>query len=374
MTEEELLCAINKDLKNKITWQDIYSNEIELNHLKRIDKVFNKGLFYYSDPTTPKKDASISIFFRKDSFTSDLNLGARQRVREFEEIKTQISALSKLSNFNLSRILPTFSVENDPKQIAFSLRNEILPSFVKGKRDFLKAFINKLGEKKIFVFEFVDTANKKEKAKIDGFFIKPNAIVLKRNQESLSRELFTLAHELGHYFLYAEDIDEISFEEINVENHTISEIENWCNSFAYNLLLGDVNANELDNISHFDYKIDYGFDIVTSIADRTHLSQLAIFTNLFLQKKLVFEDYDNIREELFQKQQEWIESMRCRREKAIELGIEFQGRNPKPITADLVYSVYNRALNTGIISEYEYCTALKVKPTEITKLFYGGHH
>ena len=85
MTEEELLCAINKDLKNKITWQDIYSNEIELNHLKRIDKVFNKGLFYYSDPTTPKKDASISIFFRKDSFTSDLNLGARQRVREFEE-------------------------------------------------------------------------------------------------------------------------------------------------------------------------------------------------------------------------------------------------------------------------------------------------
>ena len=62
MTAAELLSSINKGLKTPITWDDIDSDEIELNYLKRIDKVFNKGLLYYYDPTVPVKDKKVSVF------------------------------------------------------------------------------------------------------------------------------------------------------------------------------------------------------------------------------------------------------------------------------------------------------------------------
>ena len=90
MTAGELLSSINKGLKTPITWDDIDSDEIELNYLKRIDKVFNKGLLYYYDPSVPVKDKKVSVFFRKESFTSELNIGSRKRVREFEDLKTQM--------------------------------------------------------------------------------------------------------------------------------------------------------------------------------------------------------------------------------------------------------------------------------------------
>ena len=62
MTEGELLSAINVDLKTPITWEDIDADKIEINHLKRIDKVFNKGLLYYTDPSSPRIDKGISVF------------------------------------------------------------------------------------------------------------------------------------------------------------------------------------------------------------------------------------------------------------------------------------------------------------------------
>jgi radical SAM superfamily enzyme YgiQ (UPF0313 family) len=43
----------------------------------------------------------------------------------------------------------------------------------------------------------IETWNKKEKANIDGIYLSPNVIVLKR-QKSYRRETFTLIHELGH--------------------------------------------------------------------------------------------------------------------------------------------------------------------------------
>ena len=52
----------------------------------------------------------------------------------------------------------------------------------------------------LFVFEYIETWNKKEKTNIDGFYLKPNVIVLKHHKH-YKREIFTLAHELGHCLL-----------------------------------------------------------------------------------------------------------------------------------------------------------------------------
>ncbi|MGI5848237.1 MAG: ImmA/IrrE family metallo-endopeptidase [Candidatus Cryptobacteroides sp.] len=374
MTESELLSEINVDLKTPITWENIDADEIEINHLKRIDKVFNKGLLYYSDPTTPRKDKGMSVFFRKENFTTELNIGAKKRVREFEDLKTQISAICKLSRFSLKRTLATFTVADDPKMVAFLLRDSLLPTFTSVKRDFLKNFINKLGDNNVLVFEFVDTYNKKEKANIDGFYIEPNAIVLKRNQEALKREIFTLAHEVGHYLLQQEEVDEIDFSKITEDHTTISDVESWCNTFANNLLLGPDNAAKLDAIARFDYHIDYGHDLISQISKGTNLSRLAIFTNIFLQHKMTFADYSNVRDDLHQQWIDKIERESREREEAKAAGIIASGRSPKPIQSDLVSDIYNYALNRGVISEQEYCSALNIKSDDISRIFYEGRH
>ena len=250
----------------------------------------------------------------------------------------------------------------------------LLPDFTSAKRDFLKSFINKLGDNNILVFEFVDAANKKEKANIDGFYIEPNAIVLKRNQESFSREIFTLAHEVGHYLLQREEVDEIDFAKITEHSTNLSDVENWCNAFAYNLLLGSEYAAKLDKIAIYDYHVDYGHDIVEVISKNTNLSRLAIFTNLFLQRKMSFADYSNVRDELHQQWQERKDAQLLKKEQDKAAGIPSQGRTPQPIVSNLVADIYNYALNRGVVSEHEYCSALRIKSNDISKIFYEGTH
>ena len=374
MTAAELLSSINKDLKTPITWEDIDSDEIELNYLKRIDKVFNKGLLYYYDPAVPVKDKKVSVFFRKESFTTEPNIGARKRVREFEDLKTQISAISIMSQFDLKRTLRTYSVKENPREVAFSLRESLLPVFNSDKREFLKSYINKLGEYNILVFEFVDTFNKKEKANIDGFYIEPNAIVLKRNQDALSREIFTLSHELGHYLLKKEDVDELDFAKVTDKNNDLSDVENWCNQFAYYLLLGAENAAKLEAIAQYDYHVDYGHELVAGISRETNLSRLAIFTNLFLQHRMTYYDYSNVREDLHEQYLARKEKEKLERENRKAAGEKVGGRNPKPIQSNLVFDIYNYALNKGVVSEYEYCSTLNIKPNDISRVFYEGSH
>ena len=224
------------------------------------------------------------------------------------------------------------------------------------------------------IFEFVETHNKKEKANIDGFYIEPNAIVLKRNQDSFSREIFTLSHELGHYLLQQEEVDELDFTKITENNTSLSEIENWCNSFAYNLLLGADNAARLDSIDIYDYKVDYGHELVEAISKSTNLSRLAIFTNLFFQHKMSFTDYSNVRDDLYRQWQERKDADRLKKDQEKASGIQTKGRTPKPIQSNLVIDIYNYALNRGVVTEYEYCSVLNVSPNDISKIFYESRY
>ena len=370
MSEEELLREASKKLKKGLTWEDVYRDSVPLNVLKRIDGVFNKGLFYYADPVTPKQEKRASVFFRKDTFGTDLNFGARLRVREFEDLKTRLNTISKLSDIKLERRLPVVNTATKPRDLAFEMRKQVLPLFTNDKRTFLKNFINKLGEQNIFVFEFVDASSKRDKANVDGFYIHPNAIVLRRMQKSFSREIFTLAHELGHYLLDKEEIEQVDVAAMSLHDVTVSEVERWCNTFAYFLLLGEDMANVLDNVPLFDRQNDYGHDLVKRISKETNLSRLAIFTNLLVQKKLSYRHYLDIKAEM---EEEWRRKEQEKELKKTEdkaKGIEVQGRNPQPIKAEIVANVFTLALTSGIIGEQEFCKAMDVKPKEISKFVY----
>ena len=78
LTVHDFLELISKDLKNQITEDEVFAKEIKLPYLKRIDKLFEKGLHYYLDPKPPVSSKEASVFFRKTKFaTDDLSIGAK---------------------------------------------------------------------------------------------------------------------------------------------------------------------------------------------------------------------------------------------------------------------------------------------------------
>ena len=360
----ELSEKISKGLKNPITDVDLFSPTIKLSHLKRIDKFFDKGLHYYLDPKAPETSKEASVFFRKEKFNSELNIGARKIVNEFEEFKISLSAISKLSDLDIDRIFKYYKVTDDPKLVAKEIREHLYPNYTSNLKEFLKSLIAKFAEYNILVFEFVETWNKKDKANIDGFFLNPNVIVLKRQQASFRREIFTLVHELGHLLLNEEEIETLDYQYIGRSD--LSSIERWCNDFAYNFLIGDY-FDSIDSIKIADSSSDYHFDVIEEVSRRTHLSQLALFTRLLYENKISKNSYNQIKNDFDEKFQAKIEADNKQRELDKERGIQQRGSSPQPIKSPLLVSTIQTAFYEGILNEYEVCKRLKIKPDKLDK-------
>lgn len=357
ITIDELLVLISDGLKNPISKEEILSENIKVSHLKRIDKVFNKGLHFYLDPKSPEISKDASIFFRKSKFDTELNIGAKKIVNQFEEFKISLSAISKLAEINTDRTLPIFKTTDNPHIVAFEIRKILYPEFQDKQRDFLKSMISKFAEKNILVFEFIETWNKKEKANIDGFYLNPNVIVLKRQQNSFRREIFTLAHELGHYLLNIEEVDNLELADL--ANHNLSKIEKWCNDFAFFFIAGEF-GNVIQNFDKANSSNDYYFDIIENISKNTHLSQIAIFTRLLLNNQISPKDYNIVKadfDEQFRLKQEEYEKQK---ELDKQNGIQRGGAVPKPINSPLLISTIQTAFYEGIINEFDVCKTLNI--------------
>jgi len=364
MTVDKLLVLINEGLKNVIIEEDVFSTQINVSYLKRIDKIFNKGLHYYLDPKSPEILKDASIFFRKNKFGTELNIGAKKIVNQFEEFKISLSAISKLAEINIERILPVYNIQQDPIVVAKQLRNNLFPDFRPIPKDFLKALIFKLAEYNILVFEFIETWNKKEKANIDGFFLNPNVIVLKRQQVSFRREIFTLVHELGHYLLNEEEVEQLDI--LNLANSNLSKIEKWCNDFAYHFLVGKHNKT-VENIIKADGTNDYAFELITDISKQTHLSKIALFTRLLFERKISQVDYNKIKADFDEQYRIVQEEKNKQKELDKEQGIQRAGSTPKPINSPLLISTIQTAFYEGIINEYDVCKILNISPEKLDK-------
>lgn len=364
MSVEDLLAIISEGLKKPIQKENILSPEIDLGHLKRIDKVFNKGLHFYLDPKSPEISNDASIFFRKQKFDIELNIGAKKIVNQFEEFKISLSAIAKLAELNIERTIPVFSVNDNPKDVAQKIRKQLYPEFTSDKKEFLKGLISKFAEYNILVFEFVETWNKKEKANIDGFFLNPNVIVLKRQQTSFRREIFTLIHELGHFLLNEEEVEQLDYN--NLAKTNLSSIEKWCNDFAYYFLVGEY-GKFLEEIVKADSSNDYHFDIIEEVSNRTHLSQIALFTRLLFQNKISPANYNNIKNDFDERFKARQEEERKQRELEKQRGIKPGGATPKPINSPLLISTIQTAFYSGIINEFEVCKKLNISPEKLEK-------
>lgn len=364
LSVQDFLMIISKGLKNPITKEEIFRDEIKVSYLKRIDKLFDKGLHYYLDPKAPETSKEASVFFRKQNFANDeLNIGAIKIVNQFEELKLSLSAIAKLSELDFRRKFPKFTINQHPQEVANLVRKKLYPTFSTKRRDFLKSLISKFAEHNILVFEFIETWNKKDKANIDGFFLNPNMIVLKRHQ-SFRREIFTLAHELGHYLLEEEEIEELDYQILAKKN--LSALERWCNDFAFYFLVGE-HSNSLETLEKASSQNDYNFDIIKSVSEKTHLSQIALFTRLLFIGKISRKNYSIIKsdfDEIFRKLREEKER---EKQQLKDLGIKQRGSVAKPIASPLFVSTIQTAYYEGVLNEYEVCQKLNIKPENLEK-------
>ena len=367
LEKQEFLLLLSKGLKKKFAAEEVFKSEIKTSLLKKIDKIFGKGLNYYIDPKHLKEAKEESIFFRKDKFNADLNLSAKKIVTHFEEEKISLSALSKLSDLKHERLLPVFTVKDKPKEVVAEIREKLYPEFSNRKREFLKSLIAKFADHNILVFEFVENWNKNEKVNINGFYLNPDTIVLKRNQKSFSREIFTLIHELGHYLLNEEEIDE-RINEDTADYTSLSKVERWCNDFAYYFLIGELDKT-LTALATATGNNDYHHDIIDSIASQTNLSVFALYTRLLINENISLSNYRKVCKELSDsiktREAEEQRKHELERMKALEEGKKPGGAAAKPLLSPLYVSTIQSAFYEGVINETEFCKRLNIKPERI---------
>lgn len=367
MSKGELLSILNGKNKKRLTEKDVFKSSINLSLLKKIDKVFQKGLSYYVDPKDPIKSEQESIFFRKDSFNAVLSLGAKQIVNKFEEDKISFSVLAQLSDFIIKRKIPIYKLSDSPRETAQEVRKFLYPKFNSNVKIFLENFISTLSEYNILVFEFVETWNKKERANINGIFLTPNTIVLKRNQKSFRREIFTLAHELGHYLLNEEEIDG------NIKSNTeeydkLNATEKWCSNFAFYFLAGQYSGL-IENLEKASSSNDYHHEKVKEVSQRTHLSESSLYFRLWINNTVTISDYNNIvleiSERIKARELSEKEELERKKQKDKEEGRKTSGGTPKPIISPLYLRTLQGALYGGIINEREFCRKLNIAPNKL---------
>jgi len=187
-------------------------------------------------------------------------------------------------------------------------------------------------------------------------------IVLKREQNAFSREIFTLIHELGHYLLNIEEVEQIDV--LNMARRELSAVERWCNDFSFYFLAGE-HSKEIAGMGIVDDSNDYFFDRVSRLSGDTHLSKLAIYTRLLFNGQISQADYNQVRiglEENFRLKQE--EKAR-QKENDKMLGVKSKGAAPKPINSPLLISTVQIAYYEGIMNESDVCKTLNISPEKL---------
>lgn len=359
MSKEELLSSLNEGRKKLVTLDDIYGDEIKLSLLKRIDNIFHKGLPFFLDFSPIDMNQKTKVFFRKSRFQSILSIEDKRLVDSFESLKGLLDSYRILTDtitFEY-RLHNTFTINHNPKKVADQVRATLIPEKnIKDHREFLKVMIANLAEINVYVFEFVETWNKREKASIDGFYLDPNVIVLKR-QKSYKREIFTLAHEIGHYLLGVEDVEALDMSKVE-KNRISNKVERWCNDFAFYLIAGDA-VNELDKYDSYSEDVNITID---NLSKSTHISRMAWYTRLAYKKIVPMPYYHGIIKELEEEQAE------KQREKTEDKKNQVSNaRAPKPIVSPLYLETMQYAFYNGLISEASFCEQLKISSKQIDK-------
>lgn len=359
MSKVELLSLLNEGRKNKYKLEDFSGDTIKMSLLKKIDEIFKKGLSFYVDFSPISISQSANVLFRRKHFQADLTIEDKRIVDSFESLKTLLDGYRILTD-SASSVHPlkgSATIDTSPQKVADEVRSQLLPNkSIKDHKDFLKEIINRLSLLNVYVFEFVESWNKKEKASIDGFYISPNVIVLKR-QKSYKREIFTLAHEIGHYLLGKEEIDALDMGKVE-DRRIHNKEERWCNDFAFYLIAGNA-VNDLDKFDSYSEDVNM---MVDHLSATTHISRIAWYTRLAYEKKVPAKYYHAIIRQIEEET-----DVRERKEKEEKKKESRMVRSPRPIISPLYLETMQHAFYNGLVSEAVFSKKLGIPKNQLDK-------
>jgi Zn-dependent peptidase ImmA (M78 family) len=365
LTKDELTLALKKEIPIKVSI------------LKKIDKIFEKGLMWYvSIRPLPEKN-NLSIFFRKKQFNTKLNIGSIKLIDKFEKKKIETEILCDYLDLNYKKEL-NFSINDDPKEVAKIVRTKFKDSeeqllekdiLKKGSSDkiFLENLIRNIENFNVFVFEHIDKKRNPEKTiEFDGFFMNPNFIMLKRQQKYLKREIFTLLHEFAHYLINEEEIDTNPDSEGLINN----KIEDWCNNFAYFYLIGEY-VNEIDSLELANEKNDFYQDFFEEVSKNKHISVFSIYTRLKIINKISNTNYNKIKDRIHQQiKKASDEQFKKNEEQARLKGKTPYYAQPVPIQSKLYQELIKMSYFNGNISEKVALENLNAKNKRIEEVIF----
>lgn len=350
-----------------------------LSLLKKIDALFERGLNWYAAERELPELKSSSIFFRKDVFNTDLNFEARKITSKFEEKKFDIQNLSAAINFNLERKLEKYTVNSNARTVAKAMRERfesIERTYCEKKIlkkpqndfDWLKTYAAVIENMNVFVFEYLENWNKKEKTNFNGFFMQPNIIVIK-GQKYRRREIFTLMHEFAHYLLEVEEIDDVENGLLQQNN----KIEKWCNDFAYYFLIGD-HESAVENMGKATADNHFQKERITEIYGATVLSRAAIYTRLKIENKISQADYEKIIQAINDSinRAEVEKKMRLKEERDYlkEQGKKIPPIPKRPLQSRLFREIVKINYFEGNLNEVRLCDYLNIKADKVGKEIY----
>ncbi len=361
LSRKEVCARVQGKNKTEVKEKDLFRDRIQIRHLRKLQEVFGKGESFFLSEGRPASKNSGSVLFRKDGINCELGYADRLLVSKMADEAIFLSSLCFLMGSTLKRKFPPYRTSQDASRIAYSVREKmgITDSPSKTERDYLQYLIECLGNQDIVVKEHLEYHHTKEKVNLAGFFLKPATIVIKR-QAQLKREIFTLAHELGHYLLNSEDIDGNQ-----IFNQTKNEEETWCNEFAFHFILGEQKAKQLyanaDVLAQFP-------DKVKDFSGKSHISRLAIYCHLAKTEAISWSEYHEIRERIERQYKKDKQAKKLEAKKNRELGKPQSGRAARPIVSPLEERVYIDAFFDGILEGRDLTERFK---QPIDKIIYG---
>ncbi len=288
-----VLDKINEGTKNKVKIQDLKKDKIKLSLLKKIDKIFDKGISFYTSMENIEKTKSKSIFFRK-KVVDDLNFEDIKVVSKFEDKRLECEILAQNINYDVKRVFRKYNYKTDDVLDVVKEIREFFKIYEKenlntkffqdenknsegGKSKYLKTLFKIIENNNIFIFEHKEYWQErwnKEKLKFDGFFISPYLIVLKQ-QKSVRKETFTLLHEFAHYLIDEEEVEGIE-EKFKITNN---KIENWCYNFAFYFELYEYKTS-FENLEFAKKENNLQKENIEIFYNKTFLSYSSLYTGL----------------------------------------------------------------------------------------------
>jgi Zn-dependent peptidase ImmA (M78 family) len=385
LTKRDFLSLLNRGIKRDVVTLENLNNilsrdmSVGQNMLKRIDKIFEKGITWYITKREIPDVKKSSIFFRKDIFNSEIKFESIKIIHKYEELSTDIQILGNYINFVAIKKIKKYKLSENPVVVASEIyntvsaaENDLVEKGIINKiklgedRNYLKNLIRVFEKLDIFVFEYLEMPRKKEKVNFNGFFIGPNIIVIKK-QEYERREIFTLLHEFAHYILEREEIDDLTGENTSFKEN---KIEQWCHTFSFYFLLND-KKNYFEKLDKATSDNDFYKEEIHYLYTNTFLSYSAFYTRLLMSEKIIKKDYDRIMDEISKamkkSKEEKKNKFKIENEKRIALGKEPIHPSFKPIESYLFKELVKINYFEGNINENSLREYLKIKPEKNIK-------